>query len=433
MSTLTLNLICKLDNFTLKINQSLDLNGITGIYGHSGCGKSTLLRIIAGLNNHAVGQLSFNSVTLQNSTLPNNTVPNNTFPHNKSHHENNLKNKAIFIPPQKRNFSLVFQDNRLFPHLNVRENLIFAAKRCNNSQLKLDDVIKLTRLSPLANKPVTTLSGGEQQRVALARAILAEPKLLLLDEPLSALDQKSKTNILQLLKQIQKQLNIPMLYVSHSLDELQQIADNLMVLSQGEVINFGAIHQVIHQLNYQSASQTNNQADNQANYQQTSLSLPIKMDKEHPLNNHGLATLCMDDGQEIYLPSHLIPSQIMPSQIIPSQLLPSKSLHETINNKADNKVENEAENTKLTLRCFILASDISLCKTASNNSSIVNHLVGVISKIRITDHNVLVTINCAEQEFFASISSFSLDRLALKPEQTIYMQFKASAVRTFIY
>ena len=123
----------------------------------------------------------------------------------------------------------------------------------------------------------------------------------------------------------------------------------------------------------------------------------------------------------------------MPSQIIPSQLLPSKSLHETINNKADNKVENEAENTKLTLRCFILASDISLCKTASNNSSIVNHLVGVISKIRITDHNVLVTINCAEQEFFASISSFSLDRLALKPEQTIYMQFKASAVRTFIY
>ena len=335
---------------------------------------------------------------------------------------NNLQKKAIFIPPQKRNFSLVFQDSRLFPHLNVRENLIFAAKRCKNSQLNLDDVIKLTELSPLAEKPVTILSGGEQQRVALARAILAEPELLLLDEPLSALDQKSKTNILQLLKNIQNQLNIPMLYVSHSLDELQQVADKLMVISQGEVINFGAIHQVIHQLNFQT--------DNQTSYQQTSLSLPIKMDNEQPQNNHGLATLSLDDGQEIYLPLHLLPDTLQAKTLETEKIQPETIHSKTIPSKT---IKNKKSHNQLTLRCFILASDISLCKTESNNSSIVNHLVGVISKILITDHNVLVTINCAEQEFFASISSFSLDRLALKPEQTIYMQFKASAVRTFIH
>ena len=165
----------------------------------------------------------------------------------------------------------------MFPHLNVLENLVFAAKRCKNSRLNLDEVIELTKLTSLLDHQVDELSGGQQQRVALARAILAEPKLLLLDEPLSALDQHSKAQLLKMMLNIQKKLNLPILYVSHSLDELQQVCDNLLVLAQGKVVNFGNIHQVIHQLNNYDGNDSNGGISDSIIHQQTSLAvLPIK-------------------------------------------------------------------------------------------------------------------------------------------------------------
>jgi len=358
------------DKFSLTIKQELSLQGITGVFGHSGSGKSTLLRIIAGLEKEINGTIVFNNTSLIDSKT------------------------NQFIKAENRNIGLVFQDSRLFPHLNVLGNLQFAAKRCRNRRLNFNEIIKLTELESLLEKHVDELSGGQKQRVALARAILAEPKLLLLDEPLSALDRQSKASLLKLMLKIQNELQLPMLYVSHSLDELQQVCDKLLVLSQGNVIGYDGIHQVIHQLNY---TQNNHAQTSDFIHQQTSLSLPIKT-----LNNgHGLATLTLNEDDEIYLPA----------------------------------LENNL--TEKSLRCFILASDISISLTEPMNSSIVNHLFAKISTISTVDNKVMITAHCAkedgEQEFFVSISAFSQQKLALKEMQNVYLQFKASAVRTYLY
>jgi molybdate transport system ATP-binding protein len=359
--------------FNLTINQAVSLQGITGVFGHSGSGKSTLLRAIAGLERNIEG-----TIDLDNTTL--------------------IDSKAnSFIKAEQRNIGLVFQDSRLFPHLTVLGNLNFAAKRCPNRRLDFNEIIKLTDLEPLRHKHIDELSGGQKQRVALARAILAEPKLLLLDEPLSALDRQAKASLLKLMLKIQNELQLPMLYVSHSLDELQQVCDKLLVLSQGKVIGYDGIHSMIHQLNYsQSMVQ-----QTEFIHQQTSLSLPIKTRD----NGHGLATLALNKDDEIYLPA-------------------LKDI-----------------STEKTLRCFILARDISISLTEPINSSIVNHLFVKITDIKTVDNDVLVTALCEtkgekedeEQEFFVNISAFSQQKLALKVMQSVYLQFKASAVRTYLY
>jgi len=358
---LNIDITVSYQQFDLSIKQKLPLTGITGIFGHSGSGKSTLLRAVAGLEANTQGEIALNDKYLINSST------------------------GISLKPEDRQVGLVFQNSRLFPHLTVFENLNFAAKRCKNSRLTLDEVIELTELSPLLRQQTNELSGGQQQRVALARAILAEPKLLLLDEPLSALDQHSKTQLLKMMLNIQQKLNLPMLYVSHSLDELQQVCDDLLVLSQGTIIDFGNIHQVIHQLN--------NNDDCSIIHQQTSLSLAIKQLD----NGHGLTSLAVGDEQEIYL------------------------------------VKDADFTQQSQVRCFILASDISICLTEPTNSSIVNHLFGTISQMTHQANNVLVTVNCGSQDFFVTISAFSQQRLALTIAQDVYLQFKASAVRTFIH
>ncbi len=367
MGDLDINISVAYDNFTLAIKQQLPIKGITGIFGHSGSGKSTLLRVIAGLTKDAKGDISLKDKILFDSAT------------------------STFVKPEQRNIGLVFQDSRLFPHLSIEGNLLFAAKRCKNPKLKLTDIIELTDLTSLLNKKVTKLSGGEQQRVALARALLAEPELLLLDEPLSALDKQNKSMMLSLLSKVQKKLNIPIIYVSHSLAELQQLADNLLVLTSGKVSHFGNVHQIIHQLNNSTSIQ-----------QQTSLSLPIK---EH-LPDYGLTSLQLSEVQEIYLP-------------LLDRSLPENLSHKQHLNK-DVRV----------LRCFIFASDISITKHEHSGSSIVNHLAAKITDISVQQRNTLITVQCQQQVFYVQISLWSTQRLALKVDDDIFIQFKASAVHT---
>ena len=374
---LSLNLQVNFPPFELVIEQELTLQGITGIFGHSGSGKSTLLRVISGLEKNITGDITFNDRILINSDTD------------------------TFVNPEHREIGIVFQDTRLFPHLNVLDNLRFALKRRKTSRLSIDRIIKLTELDALLNKPIDELSGGQKQRVSLARAILAEPKLLLLDEPLSALDRQAKVTLLKLLHTIQHELQLPILYVSHSVDELQQVCDKLLVLSQGKVIGYGGIHQMIHELNH---NQISGQID-EICHQQTSLSLPIKT-----LNNgHGLAELSLSPSGKpyntIYLPA-----------------IEAKDI--AISEK--------------TLRCFILARDISISLTEPANSSIVNHLLAKIVAIDIMGNKVLLTTICGgkgdnEQTFFVAISTFSQQKLALTINQDVYLQFKASAVRTYLY
>lgn len=370
---LTLNFNINYSPFTLVINETISLTGITGIFGHSGSGKSTLLRAIAGVETSLNGSITVNEHCLINSEL--NTCVN----------------------AEQRHIGLVFQDTRLFPHLSVLGNLMFAVKRCKNPKLDINDIIKLTELESLLERHVDELSGGQKQRVALARAILAEPKLLLLDEPLSALDRKAKANLLDLLVKIQQKLTLPILYVSHSIDELQQVCDNLLVLSKGKVVGYSGIHQMIHQLN----NPHNNYQTESLIHQQTSLSLPIKQID----NGHGLTVLSLNEhlnnNDEIFLP------------VI------------------------ESDTNKKTLRCFILARDISISLTEPINSSIVNNLLATITSIETNNSSVLITALCGQpneqQEFFVSISTFSQQKLDLRLHQNIYLQFKASAVRTYLY
>lgn len=359
MEYLNIDISSSLDQFDLTINQTLPMQGVIGVFGHSGSGKSTLLRIIAGLVANVTGTLTLSKLTLQDSST------------------------KTFVKPEQRNISLVFQDNRLFPHLTVLQNLTYASKRCKNSKLQLDDIVSLTSLAPLLSKNVTLLSGGEQQRVALARALLAEPQLLLLDEPLSALDQNSKAQMLDLIKKVQRALNIPVLYVSHSLIEIQQIADNLLVLSQGKVKNFAPIHQAIHQLNF-----------SQESLQQTSLSLPVI--KHVP--EHELTCLAVNNKQCIYLPLHKTNEQLTPI--------------------GDD------------VRCFIAAADISVTLDEPQNSSIVNHLLGQLTHIEQQKTGVLLTCHCESQSFYVHITHWSFEQLALTLNMPIYIQFKAGAVHT---
>ena len=364
MACLSLDFSMVFDAFKLQLKQEIPLTSITGIFGHSGSGKSSMLRAIAGLENNITGSIALDDKCLVDSQA------------------------KVFVKSEQRHIGLVFQDSRLFPHLNVLENLTFAAKRCQHNQLNFKEIIELTEINALLHKKIHELSGGQKQRVALARAILAEPKLLLLDEPLSALDIPAKTALLKMLLTIQRKLNIPVLYVSHSLEELQQVCDNLLVLAQGKTIGYGNIHQMIHKL---SQSHTADFIQHQ-----TSMSLPIKS-----LNNsQGLAVLSLNEEDNIYLP-------------------------------ALNEQPIQAEERML--RCFILANDISVSLTEPLNSSIVNHLPASITTINTTGNTVLISAICGQQKFLISISIFSQQKLALKIDQDVYLQFKASAVRTYLY
>ena len=249
------------NSFVIAVEQEIHISAVTGIYGDSGSGKSTLLRIIAGLEQQAIGQVSLNGTPLQDS------------------------DKKQFIKAEKRQVGLVFQDSCLFPHLSVYQNLAYGAKRQKNSLLSIEKVLTLTKLKSLQHQNVTQLSGGEKQRVSIARALLAEPKLLLLDEPFSALDKSTKSQMLTILKDIQQQLQLPMLYVSHSLSELQYIADQLIVVSAGKVSPASPIHQAIHQLNNAGEASP-----------KTSLSLTVT---EH-LPDYGLTRLSLPTTQGNY-------------------------------------------------------------------------------------------------------------------------------------
>ena len=366
MNELTVNLNTHFDDFELSINEKIPMSGITGIFGHSGSGKSTLLRCISGLEKRTSGKITLDGTELYNSK------------------------RGYSVKPEKRKIGLIFQDVRLFPHLNVLDNLKYSYKRRSNNTLNIEDILTLTQLETLKHKKISQLSGGEKQRTAIARAILAEPTLLLLDEPLSALDNTSKSLMLALILNVQRTLNIPMLYVSHSMSELQQIADNLLVMKQGKVTHFGNIHQTIHTLN-----------NSQTITPQTSLALLVN---QH-LPKYGLTSLALAPNINLYLPLY-------------TSVLPESS----------SKLDQEQQLQKI--RCFIAASDISVSRHEAKESSIVNHFQAKITNIESLDNTVLISLNCHEHTFYSSISLWSAERLALSINDLIYIQFKASAVHS---
>jgi len=212
------------ENFILDAAFSAPSFGVTALFGPSGSGKTTLLRCIAGLE-HTAGTLRINGEVWQDDTQN--------------------------LPTHKRQLGYVFQEASLFSHLSVRANLEYGLRRTPLAErkVKLEHVVEWLGLSHLIDRGnPASLSGGERQRVAVGRALLTSPRILLMDEPLSALDTASKQEILPYLERLHRELEIPVLYVSHSLDEVARLADHLVAMEKGRVIANGPLSEILARL-----------------------------------------------------------------------------------------------------------------------------------------------------------------------------------------
>ncbi|MBF0098466.1 MAG: molybdenum ABC transporter ATP-binding protein, partial [Magnetococcales bacterium] len=209
--------------FSLEVDFSCPGQGVTALYGHSGSGKTTLLRAIAGLERIPDGRLLVNGERWQEG--------------------------QHFVPVHRRPLGYVFQEASLFAHLSVRDNLGYGERRAGgHDPVRFRGVVEMLGIGPLLSRWPDRLSGGERQRVAIARALLTRPRLLLMDEPLASLDQARKEEILPYLEQLHRELEIPLLYVSHAPDEVARLADHLVMLSAGRVLGHGSLTSMLARL-----------------------------------------------------------------------------------------------------------------------------------------------------------------------------------------
>ena len=211
--------------FALDVDLHLPGQGISALFGPSGCGKTTLLRSIAGLE-RARGQVTVNGAVWQNDAT------------------------RQWLPTHQRALGYVFQEASLFAHLTVHANIRYGLQRtpAARQRVQLDQVVDLLGIAPLLPRKPHTLSGGERQRVAIARALATSPRVLLMDEPLSALDAERKDEVLPYLERLQAHLDIPVLYVSHAIDEVARLAQHLVLLRAGCVVAQGDTAQLLTQL-----------------------------------------------------------------------------------------------------------------------------------------------------------------------------------------
>jgi molybdate transport system ATP-binding protein len=196
---------------------------VTALFGRSGAGKSTLVNIIAGLLRPDRGRIEIDGQTLFDGE------------------------QRIDIPTRKRRVGYVFQEGRLFPHLSVRSNLLYGRRftPARSRWGSLDEIVDLLGIETLLDRRPASLSGGEKQRVAIGRALLSSPRLLLMDEPLAALDQERKGEILPFIERLRDRMQMPIVYVSHAVDEVSRIADTVVLLEDGKVVAVGGVNEVL--------------------------------------------------------------------------------------------------------------------------------------------------------------------------------------------
>lgn len=224
-SGIHMRLVLERRGFALDMDLSLPGRGVSAIFGPSGSGKTTVLRAIAGLEREAVGSIVVQGEIWQETA------------------------QRRIVPAHERRIGYVFQDALLFPHLSVHDNLLYgrrrSARRAGSRPVDLDPIVDLLGIGHLHDRSPETLSGGERQRVAIARALLADPRLLLLDEPLSSLDLDRRREVLPYLERLHQELEIPVLFVSHALDEVLRLADHLTLIRAGRVVASGALGETL--------------------------------------------------------------------------------------------------------------------------------------------------------------------------------------------
>ncbi|OUR98677.1 molybdenum ABC transporter ATP-binding protein [Halobacteriovorax marinus] len=217
------NLKLQIGKFHLTTGDfSLPTTGITVLFGRSGAGKSTLLRALAGLEPKTIGLLKFNETLWQN--------------------------EDTCLVTEKRNIGFVFQDAALFPHMNVRENLEYALKRSIERTESVESMAMKIGMEHKLNQNVQSLSGGEIQRVAIGRALISKPKILCMDEPLSALDHQAKNEILLLIESLAKDSKIPIIYITHSPDVVERLADHVALIANGRVERVMTLKEALSQM-----------------------------------------------------------------------------------------------------------------------------------------------------------------------------------------
>jgi len=348
-------------DFSLAIKAQLPSKGITAIYGPSGCGKTTLLRCIAGLEQAQHCRLNFGD------------------------------DEVGSLPVKQRQLGYVFQENRLFPHLSVEGNLDFAFKRrfSNNGPSK-EQVIAWLDIDKLLGRKPDQLSGGQKQRVAIARALLTAPRCLLLDEPLAGVDSKARNSILGHLKTLADNLNIPMVYVSHNLDEITRLVDHLIIMDHGQLVAAAPLLDMLSRLDLDVVREENAAVilntkivSHDDHYSLTQLSLGLDLN----LGNAGL-------GADTQL--------------------------------AVGQLSGEAGDI---VRVRIPCRDVSIALEKPSQSSILNILSGEITDIEMVDGaRAIVKADVLGQSILARITLKSLEHLQLKVGKQVYLQIKTVAL-----
>ncbi len=346
-------------DFTLDVNLSLPARGVSVLFGHSGSGKTSLLRCFAGLERPQFGELSFKGESWQAGKQ--------------------------FLPAHKRPIGYVFQEASLFSHLSAKDNLNYAIKRAiktsesGSPQIEREQAIELLGIGNLLERQPHQLSGGERQRVAIARALLIQPQLLLMDEPLAALDLPRKLEILPYLERLKRQLDLPIIYVSHSPDEVARLADYLVAMEQGRALCSGSLSETLSQLDF-----------------------PLKLGEDTSVVLEGIVTerdrtwkltRVQFDGGHVWLrdSGHAIHSEV---------------------------------------RVRILARDISLAKAPHDDTSIINTLAAEVVEIITDEHEglSLVRLKVGNTYLISRVTRRSAHLLGLQQGLTIWAQIKSVAV-----
>jgi molybdate transport system ATP-binding protein len=220
MKPLELDFAIKRGDFELEVKAAIELAGTTAVFGPSGSGKTTLLRVIAGLDRPASGRIVCGDLTWHNA--------------------------SVHVPAHARRVGYVFQEGRLFPHLTVEGNLRFAARHARApGPITMRDAVDALELEALLERRPVSLSAGEQQRVAIARALLTNPRLLVMDEPLSSLDAGRRREIAAYIERVPEKFGVPILYVTHDVDEVIRLADRILLLSRGTVAAHGGVKEIL--------------------------------------------------------------------------------------------------------------------------------------------------------------------------------------------
>ncbi len=345
------------NDFTLDVDLQLPGHGVSALFGASGSGKTTFLRAIAGLERAPGGYLSVNNAVWQDDSC------------------------GLFVPTHQRPLGYVFQEASLFPHLSIRANLEYGMRRVPAAARKvsLEHAVELLGIAPLLGRMPDRLSGGEKQRVAIARALATSPRILLMDEPLAALDLKRKHEILPYLERLHDELDIPVLYVSHAPDEVARLADHLVVLEQGRALASGALNETLARLD-----------------------LPIRLGEDAGVVLEG-------EIAEIDAEWHLARVDFAGGSLW---------------------VRDSGVPLGRHVRVRILARDISIALASHTDSSILNILPATVEQLADDAHPALalVRLNASGVPLVARITRRSATRLQLCPGQAVWAQIKAVAL-----